>query len=49
MMKFFQSALKLFGNRKEKRKNLTARMRLMFYRDDNECIRYMHRRINHVI
>ena len=40
MMKFFQSAVK---NCKDKRKNLTARMRLMFYRDRNETIRYASR------
>ncbi len=49
MMKFFQSVVKLFGSRKQKRRDLATRMRLMFYRDENECIRYMHRSANHVI
>ena len=40
MCKFFQDTVKLFGNRKEKRKSLAFRMRLMFCRDRNEAVRY---------
>ena len=43
MKKFFQLAVKLFCNRTEKRKSPAARMRLMFYRDRNETIRYASR------
>ena len=40
MCKFFQDTVKLFGNKKDKRKSPALRMRLIKFHDDNEAIRY---------
>jgi len=43
MCKFFQDTVKLFGNKKDKRKSPAFRMRLTIFRDRNEAVRYTNR------